>query len=135
MRSIAAIMLIAATQAALAPPAEDDWAFSSEAAIEAANYDDNADIIRENVIRDERDSAYDHDGEGDFIVNDDEITQAELDPTGWFNAVTGMPFFEANRARVWAEATEDLDQLLDVCPPGVECRNESRQRLIAKLTE
>lgn len=135
MRSIAALMLIAATQAALAPPAEDDWAFSSEAAIEAANYDDNADIIRENVIRDERDSAYDHDGEGDFFVYDDEVTQAELDPTGWFNAVTGMPFFEANRARVWAEATEDLDQLLDVCPPGVECRNESRQRLIAKLTE
>ena len=132
MRSIAALMLIAATQAA---PADDDWTFSSADAIAAAQFDDTADMTREVVVKDERFDAYDNDGKGDFAIKDDEVTVAELDPNGWFNAVTGMPFFEANKALVWADATEGLDELLAVCPPGMECRDASRERLVQKLTE
>jgi hypothetical protein len=92
-------------------------------------------MTREDVIIDERFGAYDNDGKGDFALKDDEVTVAELDPNGWFNAVTGMPFFAANKAQVWADATEGLDELLDVCPPGMECRDLARAELVKKLTE
>ena len=141
MRSIAAIMLIAAASAAkvgddaIVLPAGDGFdaaSYDNKLALDAVKYDDDAaNEIREVVTIDERDSAYDGDGEGDFVLLDTELLGDQL---GWFNEISGLPFFAANKAKIWDDAVSDLPALLDVCPPGVVCRDESRTALVTKLT-
>mgnify|MGYP001272267528 CR=1 FL=1 len=141
MRSIAAIMLIAAASAAKVVddatvlPDGDGFnadSYADDEALAAAKYDDvEANRIRETVTVDARDSAYDGNGAGDFAILDTELTG---DGLGWFNEISGLPFFAANKAKIWADATMDLDMLLDVCPPGVVCRDLARTALITKLT-
>ena len=141
MRSIAAIMLIAAASAAKVVddatvlPDGDGFnadSYADDAALAAAKYDDvEANRIRETVTVDARDSAYDGNGAGDFAILDTELTG---DGLGWFNEISGLPFFAANKAKIWADATADLDMLLDVCTPGVVCRALARTALITKLT-
>lgn len=47
----------------------------------------------------------------------------------WVTKLTGMPMWKANRNQVWADATEKLAPLLEVCPTGKACRVAERTRL------
>ena len=150
MRSIAALLLIAAASAAkdfgnigsvdttagsgsANDVIKDDFAFSDDAAYQASLYDDNAEKIRETVVDEDRHGAYDGGDADDFMLNDGEMgTAGDMD--GWFNQVSGLPFFTENRNKIWADATADLPDLLEVCQKGKTCREASRVELVNKLT-
>ena len=156
MRSIAALMLIAAAAAQVTgfgtePSGKEAWTYEdNQDVIDAINYDDDEENLkREVVTQDERFNAYDGKGDEDFAIRNSELTEdsiitygpfrdehdVEISSHGWFTEVSGLPFFESQRKRIWEDATRDLPELLDVCPPGAECRAESRRQLIDDLTD
>ena len=149
MRSIAALMLIAAASAqsgfGTEASGKEAWTYEdNQDVIDAINYDDDEDNHnREVVTQDDRFNAYDGKGDEDFAIRDSEVTEDSVvdyaleggvDAHGWFTEVSGLPFFQTQRAKIWDDATKDLPDLLDVCPPGAECRAESRRNLVDKLT-
>ena len=155
MRSIAALMLIAAAAAesgfGTEASGKEAWTYEdNQDVIDAINYDDDEENhVREIVTVDERSNAYDGVGDEDFSWKAEEITEkgtldeepfydehdVEISQYGWFNEVSGLPFFESQRKRIWEDATADLPELLDVCPPGAECRAARRRELIDDLTK
>jgi len=150
MRSIAALMLIAAAAAQVTgfgtePSGKEAWTYEdNQDVIDAINYDDDEENLKREVVTvDERSNAYDGKGDEDFALRDSEVTEESVvdyaleggvDAHGWFNEVSGLPFFQSQREKIWIDATADLPELLDVCPPGAECRAESRRNLVDKLT-
>lgn len=149
MRSIAALMLIAAAAAqsgfGTEASGKEAWTYEdNQDVIDAINYDDDEENLkREVVTQSERFNAYDGKGDEDFALRDSEVTEDSVvdyaleggvDAHGWFNEVSGLPFFQNQREKIWLDATADLPELLDVCPLGAECRAKSRRALVDKLT-
>ena len=56
------------------------------------------------------------------------------DSVNWFNTVSGLPFFEENKQKIWEDATTDLQPLLQVCELGRECRAGKKTDLVTDLT-
>ena len=93
---------------------------------------------RETVTKENRYAA-DDGGDDDFDITaqelKDEGSSEQQSRLAWFNQVSGLPFFEANKQKIWNEATEDLDPLLLVCEKGKLCRQRQRAKLIKKLSQ